>query len=67
MNMILAIDTLGSRYGKLPSEILSQATTFDLVIMDAAMTYINQRSKQTSGELPDYTPEQLMKIRNSVK
>lgn len=67
MNMILAIDTLGSRYGKLPSEILTEATTFDLVIMDAAMTYINQRSKQSTGELPNYTTEQLMKIKDSVK
>lgn len=65
--MILAIDTLGSRYGKLPSEILRDATTFDMVIMDAAMTYINQRSKQSTGGMPDYTTEQLMKIKESVK
>lgn len=63
LNMILALDTMGSRYGMLPSEVISRASTFDMVIMDAAMTYINQKQQQASGTHTDMTPEDLAKFR----
>ena len=37
MNSILQIDGIGKRYGVLPSQVIREADTFDLYIMDAAM------------------------------
>ena len=30
---------MGQRYGKLPSELFCKADTFDLMVMDVALTY----------------------------
>lgn len=59
--MILTIDNIGKRYGMLPSTVLQQATTFDLVIMDAAMSFENHanRDPKTPIEVPE---EDLLKI-----
>lgn len=39
--MILVVDSLGKRYGMLPSRVMSEASTFDLFIMDASIAYEN--------------------------
>lgn len=39
--MIIALDQMAQRYGRLPHECLAEANTFDFMIMDAAITYIN--------------------------
>jgi hypothetical protein len=59
--MILTIDTIGKRYGMLPSTVLEKATTFDLVIMDAAMSFENyaNRDQNTPLEVPE---QDLLKI-----
>lgn len=54
MSLILSLDTMGQRYGKLPSMLIKEASTFDLVIMDVAMTY--ERHVQKTNE-PGYVPE----------
>lgn len=66
--MIVAVDAMAKRYGKLPSEILASASTLDLVVLDAALTYENylqerERSKG-SGTLspPNVAEEELVKI-----
>jgi hypothetical protein len=65
--MVVTIDTLAQRYGLLPSEVLSRATTFDLVIMDASMSYQNyQQSKQDPGFVPDVPLEELIKIKEGL-
>jgi hypothetical protein len=33
------IDSLGQRYGMLPSSVLKEADSFDVYVMDAALTY----------------------------
>lgn len=55
---------MGQRYGMLPSEIISRATTFDLVIMDTAMT-LEQHQQRASqeGYVPDLSVEELLKIK----
>lgn len=63
----MQIDTLGKRYGLLPSEILNRGDTFDLFIMDAALTFEQYHHKKAmnNGKDPisDYmTTEQLLKI-----
>jgi hypothetical protein len=39
-------DVLGQRYGKLPSEILRDADSFDLMVFDVAVTYNEYRDKK---------------------
>ena len=63
----MQIDTLGKRYGLLPSEVLKRGDTFDLYIMDAALSFEQYHHKKAmnNGREPitDYiTQEQLVKI-----
>lgn len=55
---------MGQRYGLLPSDILNRATTFDLVILDTALT-LERHAQETSqpGYVPDLPVEELMKIK----
>jgi hypothetical protein len=59
--MILTLDNLGKRYGMLPSQVLTQASTFDLVIMDAAMGY-EQHVNRDKDLPPNVSEEDLLKI-----
>jgi hypothetical protein len=55
---------MGQRYGMLPSRVISEASTFDLVIMDMALTYerhIQDRSQE--GYVPEVSVEELIKIK----
>ena len=64
--MIVTIDAMAKRYAKLPSEIMASASTFDMVVMDAALSYegyLEQQHKQArSGQSPDVPQEELLKI-----
>ena len=67
MTTIMQIDTLGKRYGLLPSEVLKRGDTFDLYIMDAALSFERYHHKKAmnNGKEPiqDYiTQEQLVQI-----
>jgi hypothetical protein len=68
MVSILQIDGLGKRYGMLPSEVLSRGNTFDLYIMDCALTFEQYHHKKAMNNgkdpIPDYTQEQLLDIFN---
>jgi len=68
MTSIMQIDTLGKRYGLLPSEVLMKADTFDLYIMDAALTFENYHNKKANSKngrapVPDLTLEELYAIK----
>lgn len=66
--MILTIDTMAERYKVLPSQIMKEATTFDLYIMDAALSYRNYQDKKSQGKVAEqYTTEDLQAILNKVK
>ena len=69
--MILTIDSLGKRYGMLPSEVLSRSNTFDLYIMDAALSFENFHHKKSMNNgvdpLPEYTPDELLAMLNKNK
>jgi hypothetical protein len=58
---------MAQRYGVLPSEAISRASTFDLVIMDSAMALENHANQaNTSGYVPPLTTEELLKIKERV-
>jgi hypothetical protein len=44
--MIVMIDAIGKRYGMLPSKVISEANTFDVFILDAAITYDNHMQEK---------------------
>lgn len=48
----------------LPSKLIAEASTFDLVVMDMALTYERhiQESKK-EGYVPELSVEELMKIK----
>tara|TARA_R110000796_G_scaffold206722_1_gene323040 strand:+ start:1571 stop:1771 length:201 start_codon:yes stop_codon:yes gene_type:complete len=63
----MQIDTIGKRYGMLPSQVIREADTFDLYIMDAAMSFENYYHKKANSKdglapVPDYTNEELLNI-----
>ena len=60
----MQIDTLGKRYGLLPSEVLRRADSFDLYIMDAALTFENYHRKKATDKhhVPDFTNDELKEI-----
>ena len=63
MNSILQIDGIGKRYGLLPSQVIREADTFDLYIMDAAMTfehYHNKKANTGKAPIPAYTQDELV-------
>lgn len=71
MVSILQVDGLGKRYGLLPSEVIKRGNTFDLYIMDAALTFENYHHKKAANNgkapVPDYTEEELFAIMNKAK
>jgi hypothetical protein len=71
MLSIMQIDGLGKRYGMLPSEVLRKADTFDLYVIDAALTYENYQHKKAmnNGQVPAemYSTEQLVEMHNKGK
>ena len=71
MLSILQIDGIGKRYGLLPSEVIKRADTFDLFILDAALTFEQYHHKKSMNggrdPIPDYTTDELMNIMNKSK
>lgn len=71
MLSILQIDGLGKRYGILPSRVLQEADTFDLYILDAALSFEQYHHKKALNNgrdpVPDYTIDELMAIKNKAK
>lgn len=66
--MIMLIDTLSERYGLLPSEVMSRATTFDVFIADSAISYRNLvQERQLNGDKPpEYDQEDLLEALRTV-
>ena len=68
--LALIVDRMAQRYSKLPSEILSTATTTDLKIMDLADSFVAyRRSIAEKGQPPPpkYTEDQLLNIVKQAK
>lgn len=67
----MQIDGLGKRYGLLPSKILKEGDTFDLYVLDAALSYelFHQKKAENKGQIPAsaYNQEQLLTIFNKTQ
>jgi len=59
---------MAERYGMLPSEVMSRATTFDLFVCDTAIGYRNYQNDKASGRSTEvykpesYSQDELMSI-----
>lgn len=67
LSMIILIDTMAERYGQLPSQVMRDATTFDVFIADTAIGYRNYLNDKANGKTAtynqnDYSQEELLKI-----
>jgi hypothetical protein len=62
----MLIDTIAERYGMLPSKVMSEATTFDIFVADAAIHYRNIQQERALGnkevDPAEYSEEDLLKI-----
>ena len=67
--MILSIDAIGKRYSLPPSEVLDRASTFDLVVIDAALGYEKYIQDKADGkkEAPKLSQEEMMKMMERTK
>lgn len=61
MSMLLSIDALGKRYSLLPSEVMVKASTFDLVVLDAALGFQTYMQDKAEGKksVPKLTQEEM--------
>jgi len=58
------LDAMADRYGILPSKLLQEADTFDLMVMDVALTYRHYKESKHSQQPTDdsvYDQEDLLK------
>lgn len=62
LSAALTLDTLGERYGLLPSEVLMRGNTLDIQILDIALAYHDHQERRARGEAPRYTQEELKAI-----
>ena len=69
MSMILSIDALGKRYSLLPSEVMEKASTFDLVVLDAALGYQSYIHDKAEGkkQTPQLSQEEMMAAMERVR
>lgn len=52
----------------LPSQVLEQATTFDLYILDAARSFYNYHEKKANGQVAqDFTTDELTEMIKKVR
>ena len=72
LSAALMLDSLGERYGMLPSEVLSRGSALDLWVFDIAVSYRSYKQAEKSGDKEALSQfyktedlqEQLNKVRN---
>lgn len=69
MSMLLSIDALGKRYSLLPSEVMSKASTFDLVVLDASLGFEKYIQDKAEGkrEAPKLSQDEMLKMVERTK
>jgi len=63
------IDYVAKRYGKLPSEVLAQGTTFDLAVGILAADFSNYQYETANGKKPQpkLSQSQMLDMLNKVR
>ena len=62
-------DALGKRYGTLPSKLLSNADSFDLMVFDVAVTWEKLQHNKANKTVDQsmYQQEDLQELMNKVR
>lgn len=63
--MLISVGHLAKTYGVLPSEVLSRATTFDIMVTDILMTW--ERYQQNPAQAENYQTDDLLNILKETK
>ena len=67
------IDSMGQRYGMLPSRVLCEADSFDVFVMDAALSYekyMHEKEMRKHNKMPgdvNLSEDQLLEGLNKFK
>ena len=63
------LDNLATRYGKLPSQVLREADSFDLSVMDVALTYRKYQQDKEDGKMDPsmYDMDSLQELREKAE
>ena len=67
--MALTVDAMAERYGKLPTEVLRDASTVDLIVFDVTLSYRNHQQRKARGEntTDAYRQEELQQAMDRVR
>jgi len=63
----VTLDQLAQRYGRLPSEVLQTATTFDLEILDIARSYEKYQHNKANGVMPEVKQDVMLEAIKKVR
>jgi hypothetical protein len=58
---------MAERYGLLPSEVLSRATTLDVAVMDISLSYEKMKHDKSQGKPPSMTQEDMKALLEKAK
>ena len=63
------LDNLATRYSKLPSQVLREADSFDLSVMDVALTYRKYQQDKEDGKMDPsmYDMDSLQELREKAE
>jgi hypothetical protein len=68
--MLITLDKMAVRYNQLPSDLLSNATTFDLYVMDIGVRYEIVSEQKRNGTyvkpLPELSQQEMMDLIRKV-
>lgn len=56
----VTLDRIGQRYGLLPSEVLSRASTLDIIAMDVSISYERMKNSRSQGQVPEMRQEDML-------
>ena len=67
--MMLNVGVVAKTYGMLPSEVLTRATTYDLMIADVMSSWEEYQYNKAMGKnpIPEYTSDELLGLFNKGK
>ena len=66
---MINVGHIAKTYGILPSKVLQEATTYDLMIADVMSSWDNYQMEKAMGKtpVPDYSQQELLDMIKKVK
>lgn len=66
---MINVGYLGKTFGMLPSKIIQEATTYDIMIADVLNSWEKYQYDKASGKnvVPDYTQDELLEMMRKVQ